>query len=376
MKSGEVSRKNFVGSAYISKGRNLGRNTGITATPWGRVDGKPVSLFTLTNKSGAQLQFTNYGARVVSIIVPDKKNRMGNVVLGHDNLEGFLKDGYYMGCVAGRCANRIAGGQFKLPGQKKVYKLAVNNGPNHLHGGIKGFDKVVWENEERIRTDDSIGIKLAYTSRDGEEGYPGELGVRIAYLWTDENEFKINYYAEVANVDKETIVNLTNHTYWKLGEQNNILKHWLTIDAEYFTPTDATAIPTGKLKPVEGTPFDFRQLRAVGERIELKDEQLKFGNGYDHNFALYKPKAHPDALTRAAMLYEPKNGRTMEVWTTEPGVQLYSGNYLEGEFNRRGALCLETQHFPNSINQPGFPSVVYDAGMPYRSRTIFKFGVI
>ncbi len=374
MESRAVKQGNLRGTCYISQGSNLGRRLGITVTPWGRVDGKPVSLFTLTNKKGAKLQFTNYGARVVSIIVPDKNKMMGNVVLGHDNLADFQKDGFYLGCVAGRCANRIAGGKFQMPGQKKTYKLAVNNGPNHLHGGIKGFDKVVWE-AKPIVTGEGPGVELSYTSRDGEEGYPGKLFAKIAYFWTDENEFKIHYYALPK---KETIVNLTNHTYWNLGgrKEKNILSHLLTIDAEYFTPADATAIPTGKLEPVAGTPFDFRQTYAVGERIEENDTQLKFGHGYDHNFVLNKPWGKPDGLYLAATLFDPNSGRKMEVSTTAPGVQFYSGNYLEGKFNQRGALCLETQHFPNSINQPEFPSVVYGPDKPYRSTTIFKFGLI
>jgi aldose 1-epimerase len=381
MESRAVTQGNLRGTCYISKGSNLGRRLGITAKSWGRVDGQPVFLFTLTNKNGSKLQFTNYGARVVSIIVPDHKQMMGDVVLGHDNLNAFLKDGFYLGCGAGRCGNRIAGGKFQLPGQKKVYKLATNNGPNHLHGGYKGFDKVVWE-AKQIVTGEGPGVELAYISRDGEEGYPGKLFAKITYLWTDKNEFKIHYYA-VAK--KETIVNLTNHTYFNLGgqEERNILSHDLMINAEFFTPTDDTAIPTGKLSPVEGTPFDFKQLHAVGERIGQNETQLSYGKGYDHNFVLHKPKDQPDALTLAAGLYDPKSGRSMEVWTTEPGVQFYSGNYLNEtitgkgrRFDRCGALCLETQHFPNSINQPEFPSVVYGPDRPYRSTTIFKFGVV
>ncbi|MGH9940745.1 MAG: aldose epimerase family protein, partial [Pyrinomonadaceae bacterium] len=307
--------------------------------------------------------------------VPDRAGHFDDVLLGFDTLEGYLKESsFYVGPVIGRYANRIAKGRFALNG--KEYKLAVNNGENHLHGGLKGFDKVVWK-ARPLQTRGGAALELTYLSNDGEEGYPGNLSVKVVYLLTDRDELKIDYSA---TTDQDTIVNLTNHAYFNLAGQGNgnILKHRLSINADCFIPADDKSIPTGELRSVAGTPFDFRRATAIGARIEVDDEQLKFGRGYDHTFVI---DGRAGTLRRAATASDPMTGRVMEVWTTEPGMQLYTGNYLESTMVGKGGkaygprygFCLETQHFPDSPNKPNFPSTVLRKGGRYNSTTVYKF---
>jgi aldose 1-epimerase len=342
---------------------------------FGKVDGQEVFLYTLTNTRGAEARITNYGGIVVSLKVPDRNGKFDDIVLGYDNLDGYLKNGgVYIGALIGRYGNRIAKGRFTLNGVE--YRLATNNGENHLHGGVKGFDKVVWT-AKPLRTKAGASLELTYLSRDGEEGYPGNLRVKIIYTLTNNNELKIDYSA---TTDKDTIVNLTHHSYFNLAGQGNgsILNHQLMINADRFTPIDAGSIPTGELRSVKGTPFDFTRLIAIGTHINDADEQLKFGTGYDHNFVLNGPIG---VLRLAAKAYEPTAGRVMEVWTTEPGLQFYSGNFLDGTitgkngkvYNQRYGFCLETQHFPDSPNKPQFPSTVLRKGAVYHTTTIYRF---
>lgn len=350
----------------------------VTQQAFGKTpDGTPVDLYTLTNAHGLEAKITTYGGAVVSLLVPDQKGQLDDVALGLETLAEYIEKSPYWGCITGRYANRIAGGKFTL--NDVEYTLAQNNGKNHLHGGLKGFDKVVWAAEERS-SDDRVGLKLTYLSKDGEEGYPGNLSVEVVYTLTNADELKIEY---LASTDKETIVNLTNHTYFNLadGGAGDILGHELMIDADRFTPIDNTLIPTGELRRVEGTPMDFRQLTPIGARIEQDDEQLRFGGGYDHNWVL---NSSDGSLTLAARVQEPTTGRVMEVYTTEPGIQFYSGNFLDGSiigksgkiYQKRHGLCLETQHFPDSPNKPNFPSIVLKPGQTYQTTTIFKFIVL
>jgi aldose 1-epimerase len=321
-----------------------------------------------------QIRAITYGAIITSIRVPDRSGRFADVVLGFDNLEGYLKGHPYFGTVVGRYGNRIGGGHFTLNGQ--TFKLAQNNGPNHLHGGVKGFDKYVWKAEP---LQNGLGVAFSRTSPDGEEGYPGNLAARVTYTLTDKNELVVDYHA---TTDKATPVNLTQHSYFNLSgdPSTTILGHELRIDADRYTPVDATLIPTGELVPVQGTPFDFRKPTTIGARIEQPHEQLKFGRGYDHNWVLNRKGSQP---AFAARVLEPKTGRTVEVATTEPGVQFYTGNFLDGTikgkggqvYNQRAGLCLETQHFPDSPNKPNFPSTVLQPGKEYTTRTVFTFGV-
>jgi aldose 1-epimerase len=357
-------------------GANQGRRAGIGRRPFGRLaDGTAVELYTLTNRNGVQAQITNYGGAVVSLKVPDARGRVADVVLGYDGPAGYESDTFYMGTIAGRYANRIAGGKFRLG--RAEYQLARNNGPNHLHGGLRGFNKVVWRARE-LRRPDGPGVELSYLSRDGEEGYPGNLSVTVAYVLTDRDELRIEY---AAATDRETIVNLTNHAYFNLAghDAGNILGHVLRINADRFTPVDETSIPAGELRAVKGTPFDFTSPTAIGTRINQDDEQLRRGRGYDHNFVLNKRGAE---LSLAAQVYEPATGRAMEVWTTEPGVQLYTGNFLEGArgkggrvYNVREGFCLEAQHFPDSPNRPAFPTTRLRPGRRYAQTTVYKFSV-
>lgn len=330
-------------------------------------------LYTLTNKNGLEAQITTYGGAVVALRVPDKNGTRADVVLGYDKLPDYFNSPPYIGTIIGRYANRIAHGRFKLNGV--AYQLAVNNkGLHHLHGGNIGFDKILWP-ARRIATADGAAVELTYHSSDGEEGYPGNLAVRVVYTLTHDNALRIDYFAET---DQDTLVNLTNHSYFNLAGQGDILGHLLRLDADRFTPVDATAIPTGELRDVAGTPFDFTRLTAIGARLGANDEQLSFGQGYDHNFALNGPCGE---LRQVAEVVEPVSGRRMEVWTTEPGVQLYTGNYLDGSrtgkggqpFHRYAGFCLETQHFPDSPNQPQFPTTVLRRGEKYRTTTIYRF---
>ncbi|NLS97353.1 MAG: galactose mutarotase [Planctomycetaceae bacterium] len=348
---------------------------GIAREPFGHTaDGKAVDLYTLTNANGMEVAVTTYGGIVVKLTAPDRQDNYADVVLGFDKLEGYLAGHPYFGAIVGRYGNRIAKGKFTLDG--KQYTLATNNGENALHGGLVGFDKKVWRARGAL-TREGMTLTLNCVSADGEEGYPGKLEVKVVYTLTNDDELKIDY---TATTDKATPINLTNHSYFNLAGQGtgDILGHELTIDADRFTPVDAGLIPTGELRPVEGTPFDFRKGTAIGARIEADDEQLKFGGGYDHNFVLNKKG---NDLTLAASVYEPKTGRVMEVYTTEPGVQFYCGNFLDGSnvgkggkvYNFRNGMCLETQHFPNSPNQPDFPSTILRPGEEYRTTTVYKF---
>jgi aldose 1-epimerase len=337
-------------------------------------DGTDVDSYTLTNKNGVQVKITNYGATVTSIKVPDRNGKFDDVVLGYDSIDGYLAKNPHLGAVAGRYANRIAKGQFTLDG--KTYTLAKNNGENHLHGGPKGFYQALWT-ATPVERGDGVAVMLKYLSKDGEENYPGNLDVTVTYTLTDRNELKIDY---AATTDKDTILNLTNHSYFNLAGAGNgdILNHQLRINADQITPVDKTMIPTGDVKPVAGTPFDFSKLTPIGARINDPDEQLVIGKGYDHNFIL---KTSNTLSTPAVEVYEPTAGRVMEVFTDQPGVQLYTGNFLDGSitgkggkvYNQRYGFCLETQHYPDSPNHPNFPTVVLKPGQQFASTTIFKF---
>ena len=332
--------------------------------------GEDVSLYTLSNAKGMQATITNYGARVVTLSAPDRNGKFADVVLGFDTLDGYLKENPYFGAIVGRYGNRIAKGKFTLDGVE--HKLAVNNGANSLHGGLKGFDKQVWTAKQ-----DGSKLELTYLSKDGEEGYPGNMTTVVTYQLTDDNELRIDYSI---TTDKDTVKNVTNHSYWNLAGQGegDVLGHQITVFADKTTPVDEGLIPTGELKPVDGTPFDFRQPHLIGERIDAADQQIKYGKGYDHNWVL---NGAMGSLHPAAKVVEPKSGRVMEVSTTEPGVQFYTGNFLDGTitgkggkvYQRRFALCLETQHFPDSPNHPEFPTTTLKPGEKYQSTTIYKF---
>jgi aldose 1-epimerase len=359
-----------LGLAPAAEGRGLPKRESFGRTR----DGQAVDIYTLKNARGAEARITTYGGAVVSLKVPDRAGHVDDVVLGFDDIEGYQKTTTYIGALVGRYANRIAKGRFTLDGRE--YTLATNNGENHLHGGVRGFDKVVWK-ARPLAARGGSALELTYLSKDGEEGYPGNLNVRVVYTLTDANELKIDYYA---TTDKDTVVNLTNHSYYNLAGQGSgdILGHLLTLNASRFTPTDAGAIPTGELRPVKGTPFDFTRPTAIGARIEQDEEQLKLGKGYDHNFVV---NGRAGVLRLAARVTEPTTGRAMEVWTTEPGVQLYTGNFLDGSdvgkggkpYRYRYGFCLETQHFPDSPNHPEFPSTVLRKGGRFRSTTVYKF---
>ncbi len=349
----------------------------IQKEPWGRLsDGTPVDLYTMTTLSGLEARIITYGGIIVSLRMPDRNGIPGDIVLGFDSLAQYERDSPYFGCIVGRYANRIAGGIFTLNGT--TYKLARNNGKNHLHGGLRGFDKVVWK-AVADTPDNDLTLTLTYTSRNMEEGYPGTLRATVVYTLTPANELKISY---TATSDAPTIVNLTQHSYFNLAGagSGDILGHRLTIKADRFTPVDSGLIPTGVLEPVEKTPFDFRSSTPVGERISADDLQLKLAGGYDHNYVL---NGQGGTLRLAARVEEPVTGRIMEVWTTEPGLQFYSGNFLDGHhigkggrpYNHRSGFCLETQHFPDSPNHPSFPSTVLLPGATYASETIYKFSV-
>jgi aldose 1-epimerase len=339
-------------------------------------DGKSVDVYTLTNAHGIEVRAITYGGIIISLRVPDKDGQFDDVALGFANLNGYLTAHPYFGAIIGRYGNRIAKGRFTLDG--KEYTLATNDGPNHLHGGVKGFDKVVWQ-AEPSQSKDGVGVIFTYTSPDGEEGYPGNLSVKVTYTLNDKNELIFDYQA---TTDKATPVNLTQHTYFNLAGdgKRDILGHELMLNADHFTPIDKTLIPTGEIRSVKGTPFDFTKPTAIGARINEKDEQLIFGHGYDHNFVLNRKG---NGLSLAARVYEPTTGRVVEVYSTEPGVQFYSGNFLDGTitgkqghvYKQRYGFCLETQHFPDSPNQPRFPSTVLRPGQTYHSRSVYKFSV-
>jgi aldose 1-epimerase len=335
-----------------------------------------IQLYTLTNSKGMQVKITNYGAIITSIQVPDRDGKLADVALGYHHVENYINavDKPYFGAVVGRYGNRIAKGSFTLNGE--TYSLAINNPPNHLHGGIIGFDKVVWD-AKLTQGDGWKGLELSYLAKDKEEGYPGNLKVTVTYQLTDDNELRVDYRA---TTDKATPVNLTQHTYFNLkGEgEGTILDHELMINAKTYTPIDAGSIPTGEMPPVAGTPFDFTTAKPIGRDINQQDQQLKHGLGYDHNFVLDKKAGE---LSLAARVHEPISGRIMEIHTTEPGIQFYCGNFLDGRLKgksgkpyvHRGGFCLETQHYPDSPNQPNFPSTILEPGKEYKSTTIFKF---
>jgi aldose 1-epimerase len=345
----------------------------ISRAPFGRTpDGAPVELYTLRNSQGAEARIMTYGGIVVSLKMPDRAGRMGDVVLGYDTLAEYIEENPYFGCLVGRYGNRIANGTFQLDGQ--TYRLAQNNGPNHLHGGLKGFDRVVW----RARAFNSpLGpaLELNYLSPDGEEGYPGNLSVTAVYTLTEDNALRLDF---AAVTDRPTVVNLTHHSYFNLAGRGDILGHEVMIHADRFTPVDETLIPTGELRPVDGTPFDFRTATPIGARIDQENEQLQFGGGYDHNWVINKPYGQ---FGLQAWVYEPTSGRVMEVLSTEPGLQFYSGNFLDGTLTGKGGwtyehrtgFCMEPQHFPDSPNQPDFPSTVLRPGETYRNTIVYRF---
>ena len=343
--------------------------TGISRVDWGTKDGKNVYLYTLTNTNGIRVTISNYGGTITSWMVPDKNGVARNIVLGFDSLSGYLAQPPYFGATIGRYGNRIGDAQFTIG--KKTYKLAANNGKNHLHGGLKGFDKIVWEAAPLL---DSVpALQLSYLSKDGEEGYPGNLKVTVTFTLTNDNTLQIGYDAET---DQPTPVNLTNHSYFNLSGdvKNTILNHKLVIFADNYLPVDTSLIPTGELRPVKGTPFDFTSPHHIGERIDAVK------GGYDHNFVLTRQDS---SLHPAAILSDSASGRKLEVFTTEPGLQFYSGNFLNGRFNtpsgdpikQHDALCLETQHFPDSPNQPKFPNTILQPGQHYHSLTQYRFSL-
>jgi aldose 1-epimerase len=349
----------------------------VTRAPFGRMpDGRPVDVFTLTSAHGLEVRVISYGAIIVSLHARDRSGRLDDVVLGHDDLAGYLGASLYFGAVVGRYANRIARGRLPLEG--RVHSLPINDPPNHLHGGVRGFDKVLWDAEEGTSAE-GAAVTLRYASRAGEEGYPGMLRAAVTYTVTDRDELRVDY---AAGTDGTTVVNLTQHSYFNLAgaSRGDILGHELTIEAEQYLPVDDTMIPTGVVAPVAGTPFDFREPAAIGSRIGQADEQLARGLGYDHNFVL---RRRGPGLVPAARLVEPASGRRLDVHTTEPGMQFYSGNHLDGTirgksgrvYAARTGLSLETQHFPDSPNHPEFPSTVLQPGQEYRSTTVFTFGV-
>lgn len=346
----------------------------IERTSFGMLpEGEEVEHFQLRNTAGVEASIITYGATLTALTVPDRDGIMEDVVLGHETLSGYLEANPYFGSIVGRYANRIAGGTFTLDGE--VYTLARNNGPNHLHGGAKGFDKVNWEVAEVIEDTNQVGLSLNYVSADGEEGYPGMLTVRVTYLLAEDNRLIVDYEAIT---DKATPVNLTQHAYFNLAGGGSIEGHHLTLAASHYTPVDSTLIPTGEVLPVEGTAFDFRSRKRIGEHMGHDDPQLLYGGGYDHNFVLDRMSG--DLMPAAAVL-EPESGRILEVHTTKPGIQFYTGNFLDGSitgkggvrYGRRTGFCLETQYYPDSPNQPNFPSTILRPGKVYQTQTVFVF---
>jgi aldose 1-epimerase len=361
------------------KGHHGGGNgVSVSVAPYGTLaDGTAIEEYTLANNKGMTVKIITYGGIVTEINVPDRNGDVANVALGFDNLEDYVAKSPYFGSITGRYANRIANGQFTLDGV--TYQLAKNNGPNHLHGGIKGFDKVVWAATIVPNSNGGAGVKFHYVSPDGEEGYPGTLSVDVTYTLTKRNELRMDYYA---TTDKPTIVNLTNHTYFNLGGEGTgtIEDHILWLKASHYTPVDATLIPTGEIAPVAGTPFDFTTPTAIGARIRDAHPQIVIGQGYDHNFVIDRA-AGDTSLQLISKVKDPDSGRVLKTWTTEPGAQLYTGNFLDGTlvgpsghtYRQGDAFALETQHYPDSPNHPSFPSVVLRPGGAYSTTTIYAF---
>ena len=346
----------------------------LTKSPFGLTnDGKAADLFTLRH-NGVEIRITNYGGIITHWLTPDRRGQLGDVVLGYDTLAGYLKATPYFGCLVGRCGNRIAKAQFSLNGT--TYQLAKNDGPNSLHGGVRGFDKVLWDAKSRLTPDGPV-LELDYLSPDGEEGFPGNLQVKAVYTLAADGGLRLDF---TATTDRDTVVNLTQHSYFNLAGQGDILGHTMQIKSDEITPIDGTLIPTGKLMPVDGAPLDFRKPVVIGAQIDENDEQLKFGGGYDHNWVASKPAG---ALGLVARATERTSGRVLEVSSTQPGVQFYTGNFLDGKitgkngqvYQRRHGFCVEPQHFPDSVNQPNFPSVVLKPGHTYRHTLIYRVSV-
>jgi aldose 1-epimerase len=364
----------LIGCASMSKPTPSGT---ISQAPFGNTpDGTPVAIYTLRNSKGMEARIMTYGGIVVSLKVPDKNGKLGDVVLGYDDLDGYLKATPYFGALIGRYGNRIGGAKFTLEG--KTYTLATNNGPNSLHGGLKGFDKVVWKATSLV-TADGPALQLTYFSKDGEEGFPGNLKVTAVYTLTDNNELRLDF---TATTDKPTVCNLTHHSYFNLAGQGNgdILGHEVYINSDKTTPVDKELITTGKFASVDGTPFDFRKPTTIGARINDPDTQLQYGPGYDHNWVINKPMGK---LGLQARVYEPTSGRVMEVFSTEPGLQFYTGNSLDGSitgkggkvYQRRTGFCMEPQHYPDSPNKPMFPTTELKPDQAFQNTIIYKFSV-
>jgi aldose 1-epimerase len=350
------------------------RRASIEVRPFGLLpNGFRADLYVLRNANGIEARITNFGATVVSIMAPDRHGKFADIVLGFDDLEGYAQHRKFFGATVGRYANRIAGGRFILGSNN--YSLATNNGPNHLHGGVQGFDRALWTAQDTRRKD---AVVLRYRSADGEEGYPGNLDAEVVFTLTRDDALRIDYSAAT---DRPTPVNLTNHSFFNLGSDTDILDHELKLAADRFTPVDASLIPTGELRAVAGTPFDFRAPARIGARVDADDAQLQRAGGYDHNFILAKKNGRLDV---AAEVYDRKSGRAMRVLTTEPGVQFYSGNFLDGSitgkkrkvYTHRTGFCLEAQHYPDSPNQPHFPSAILMPGDTYRQTTIYQFATL
>lgn len=362
------------GCSHTFMSQSLSQEAGqIFVSPHGKLaDGTKVELYTLRNSRGMEARISTYGGTVTHLFAPDRLGNHADVVLGHDRLRGYLLKSPYFGCLVGRYGNRIANGHFTLDG--KAYQLAKNNGGNCLHGGVKGFDKVVWKARPSVTTN-GPALELTYVSADSEEGFPGELTVTAVYTLTRQNELRLDYSAKSS---KPTVINLTQHSYYNLAGKGDILDHEMMIAADRFTPVGASLIPTGELRPLDGSPLDFRTPTRIGARIAQKDQQLEYCKGYDHNYVVNKPAG---ALGLAARVYEPSSGRVLEVLSTEPGVQFYSGNFLDGKiygkgmqnYPFRGGFCLEPQHFPDSPNQSTFPSTVLRPGEEYHSTIIHRF---
>ncbi len=363
----------FLISAGLLCGQTAASKAGVQQTPFGTIDGRSITLYTLTNSHGMEVQAMNYGGIIVSIRVPGRSGQLADVVLGHDTLEGYRPNPPYFGAIVGRYANRIANGTFTLDG--KTYTLPKNDGPNTLHGGTtRTFDKVVWDAEP---LKDRTGLAFSYFSKDGDDGFPGNLRVKVTYTLTNANALEID---DEATTDKATPINVSQHSYFNLAGAGNgdILNHEIMINADRFTPVDKNLIPTGELRPVKDTPLDFTTSTRIGARIDQNYEQLVLAHGYDHNFVINRKGA---GLVLAARVYEPSTGRVLEVSTTQPAVQFYTGNFLDGTitgkeghvYQRRYGFCLETQHFPDSPNHPSFPNTILRPGETFQQKTVFKF---